>query len=79
MMSTADWVCDRRSLVESGIVNLVLVRGAAAHPFDIIFTRLSTRNAVAAALEQLAGEEASVNLPSAAHTCPAQRVFVPLA
>ena len=73
---SAGWVCDRRSLVESGVV---LVRGAAAHPFDIIFTRLSTRNAVAAALEQLAGEEASVNLPSAAHTCPAQRVFVPLA
>jgi len=63
----------------SGVVNLVLVRGAAAHPFDIIFTRLSTRNAVAAALEQLAREEASINLPCAAYTSPTQRVFVPLA
>ena len=79
MMSPAGcWVCNRRSLVMSGVVN-VLVRGAAAHPFDIIFTRLSTRNAVAAALEQLAREEASVNLPSAAYTGPTERIFVPLA
>ena len=79
MMSSPCWICDWCTLFVSGIFDLIFIGGAAAQPFDVIFTRLSSRNAIAAALQKLAWEKASINLPCAANTRPTKGVFIALA